>query len=417
MENMLTYNGTWTIPGNSDWDSQQFSGTLSFYGDKETVLELIHEPNTGAKRINHYYDVIWGTDARMQRYTLFNATFINNNDSTSFLFTIQYVLIGAHVKSIEDKCFKTCIVKYPFLNRWALDSRISGESQHNKTHFILDFGKRTPFFSVKIEDNLEVTLFGQLTNNYTRYSIEANQITNLIINSTANISISSFIKSIAEFTQFLSIALFSEQHPAEAYFFDSETNMRYPLLFKKRASVEPFVLSLIKFDSLKDRLPSLYINWHNNFNQIQPICNYLIRSIQFKSSFDAPDFLIVAQALDGYFKRFVNKKRGKDHRKFIDQIDILLREFMNVELVNKSKLDSTVLEHSRHKYSHLIPDDDEKIAKAVDGEELYWLTQKCIVLLTCCILDMLGLTKDEINLCCNNSPVQQIVESFPLWLD
>jgi hypothetical protein len=160
-----------------------------------------------------------------------------------------------------------------------------------------------------------------------------------------------------------------------------------------------------------------YKTWHENYSQINPICSYLIRSIKYNTAFDAPDFLIVAQALDGYFKRFVNHREGKDIKQYQHQIKMLLDAFKDVDVVRRCKLDPSILTQTRHKYSHLIPDDDKKITMAVDGEELYWLTQKCIVLLTCCILDMLGLTTDEINLCCNNSPVQQIVDSFPIWLD
>jgi hypothetical protein len=133
--------------------------------------------------------------------------------------------------------------------------------------------------------------------------------------------------------------------------------------------------------------------------------------------FDVPDFLTIAQALDGVFKRFVNNKDGKDTKQYKKEIEKLLKRFEGVEVIQKCNIDTEALTQTRHKYSHLIPDEDAKITKAVEeGEPLYWLTQKCIVLLTCCILDMLGLTTEEINLCCNNSPINQIVISIPYWL-
>ena len=73
---------------------------------------------------------------------------------------------------------------------------------------------------------------------------------------------------------------------------------------------------------------------------------------------------------------------------------------------------------TRHKYSHLIPDSDTKLKKAVDGEELYCLTLKGKILLTCCILDNLGLTIEEINQCCENKPITRIlkeIDDYEWW--
>jgi hypothetical protein len=148
-----------------------------------------------------------------------------------------------------------------------------------------------------------------------------------------------------------------------------------------------------------------------------PITKYLAQAVtEQKGEFDAPDFLIVAQALDGYFKRFVNKKDGKDIRKYDDQITKLLEYFKDVDALRACNLDAKVMAHSRHKYSHLIPNDETKnVEKAVSGEELYYLTRKAIVLLTCCILDNLGLTIDEINICFKDSAVEEIVHDIPFW--
>ena len=155
--------------------------------------------------------------------------------------------------------------------------------------------------------------------------------------------------------------------------------------------------------------------WHDIFDKMAPISNYLIDSLQKKNRFDVPDFLIIAQALDGYHKRFVNKKNGKDIRKYEDQIEILLNQFKDVKAIEKCHIKPIVLADSRNYYSHLFPDEEKK--SAVESEDLYWLTEKCKVLLTCCILNLLGLTNKEINLCCEKSPIIQIIDSFPLELD
>ena len=159
----------------------------------------------------------------------------------------------------------------------------------------------------------------------------------------------------------------------------------------------------------------MFAIWHENFDKIAPISRYLIDSLHRKHAFDVPDFLIIAQALDGYHKRFVNKKDGKDHKKYEDGIRILLEQFEDVDCVQKCNIDPTILRDSRNFYSHLCPDEEKK--SAVDNADLYWLTEKCKILLTCCILNMLGLTNEEINLCCEHSPISQIIDSLPLEID
>lgn len=73
-------------------------------------------------------------------------------------------------------------------------------------------------------------------------------------------------------------------------------------------STTPYKVPLVKYDRLADKVPLMLFAWHANFEQLSPICNYLIRSLRYNRFFDAPDFLIIAQALDGYYKRFINKR-------------------------------------------------------------------------------------------------------------
>ena len=417
MANPTTFHGVWWVPEEHPFLEKRFSGTLTYYGDKNSILDLIHEPKSGATQINHSYEVIWGEDAGGSIYTLFGATSVRNMSFTTFEFVIRFILIGKHVRSLDEACFDTCMVKFPYLNHWALDNRINGGASHSQTIISLDLGVRAPFLSVEIDDGLRVMLWGQLTDSINRYSIRADQVTNLNIDTLRNASLNTFLKTISEFSQFLSIALFAEQHPSEITFANKGVRFNYPLLFKKNPSSEPFVKSLIKYDELQLRVGDILHKWHINYDRSYLISHYLIRALsERKDVFDVPDFLTIAQAIDGYYKRFVNHKDGKDTHQYKQQLDKLLKKFKGVDVLQQCNINSEVLTQTRDKYSHLIPDEDKKIKDAVeDGEPLYWLTQKCIVLLTCCILDMLGLTTDEINRCCNDSPVEQITNSIPPW--
>jgi hypothetical protein len=215
-----------------------------------------------------------------------------------------------------------------------------------------------------------------------------------------------------EFSQFLSIALFCEQSPNEVTLVNKENGRKTMVMFTINESKDPHSEQLIKYDVLSGKLPKILKSWHEQYERVSPIAGYLIQSLNNSNTFDVPDFLIIAQALDGYHKRFVNKKGGKDHQKYEDGIKILISQFDNVDCVKKCNIDPLILKDSRNFYSHLSPDEEKK--SAVNGDSLYWLTEKCKVLLTCCILNMIGLTNKEINLCCKDSPISHIIGSLPL---
>ena len=428
--NPQIYHGEWWVPAVLDYDMRsicfepekmvghetKYKGTLTYYEDKNSTLELyLYPSNFHAK---HYCqnDVMWGQDANGNIFTLFNVTMKEQQrvDFTDTKFVVAYILIGEHVLSAFDKCYRSCIVQFPYLRNWAFHGNITKSNAGTSISF------KSPIYAEKLletttEDGVLWRLWQGQTIKRSIYDLKITQSTTLEIEALEATSIRSCMRHIEEFAQFLSIALYCDQNPTEVKFVNKENKHESVFLFKKDASADPGVLSLIKFGILKEKLPKMLNIWHKNFEKVAPISSYLIESLQKKSRFDVPDFLIIAQALDGYHKRFVNKKNGKDIRKYEDQIEILLNQFKDVKAIEKCHIKPIVLADSRNFYSHLFPDEEKK--SAVESEDLYWLTEKCKVLLTCCILNLLGLTNKEINLCCEQSPISQIIDSLPLEIE
>lgn len=423
------YHGEWWVPAVADYNTRmnfpepeqlmghekKYTGTLTYYGNEDSVLELLHVPSTS--HYSHYgqNNVMWGSDRNGNRFTLFNVAVREDPrvDMSSIHFVVGVILIGAHVMSIDDRQWKKCVVRFEFLNNWLFNETrkyLTPKLIDNTYHLDAAIGNKT-----LLEAAVEKELQWKLENNIS-VAEEVRGITiikNPFLNIEASnpISLKAIFKMVNEFEQFLSIALYCEQSFNSIRVFNAERDHECVLLIKNGISIDPIFSALVKFDLFKDELPSMLIKWHENFDRIAPISSYLIDSLQ-KSRFDVPDFLIIAQALDGFHKRFVNKKDGRDVRKYEEQIQILLNKFKSVKAIKACKINPIVLKDSRHKYSHLYP--DEEVSQAVEGDELYWLTEKCKILLTCCILNMIGLTNHEINLCCEGySPIKQIVDSLP----
>lgn len=424
--NPQIFHGEWWLPAKADPSNsifmtlpeggeRKYTGTLTYNEDEDSTLVLYHVPSGYHYSHYNYNKVLWGKDSNDNIFTLFNVAMREKRgmDFSCVTYVVGMILIGEHVLSFTDCWTKKCVVYFPYLNNWIYnETQYFIKSFYSENAFLLqsDFNNKI-LFEVNTKDHTSLRL---CYNNIVEHDVEGYKVKRMpyfAIEASNSQSIEYYLKIIVELEHFLSIALYCEQSISTIEFSGSNTKRNCRLLIKREPSINPNFSSLIKYVQLKEKLPDMLAIWHENFDKISPISSYLINSLHRKHAFDVPDFLIIAQALDGYHKRFVNKLNGKDHKKYEDGIKILLEQFEDVDCIQKCHIDPQVLTQSRDKYSHLLLDEDKPLA--VDGSELYWLTEKCKVLLTCCILNLLGLTNEEINLCCEHSPISQIVDSLP----
>ena len=399
---------------------EELMGTLFYYKDKPSILKLYHAPALGLiSSMPCNYDVVWGSDANGYELTLFNLRMIEQPDMSTTIFSVEYCLVGRHIETIDTPVFDRCIVRFPYLKNWAFKCVRCIQNTDEGITTILSKEIKSSILEWTIEDKIKLQLHRDYNYHYTRYETTIKEDTFLYICGDEPISIRKFLQLAHIFKQFLSIALYGEQHPCSIEFrVSTEVDRKSTkLLYRLRESRQPFIIPLIKFELLESKLSDILRKWYSDYEQMAPICDYLIQSIH-RDSFDTPNFLIIAQALDGYHKRFVNKRNGKDVRKYEQQMNALLKLFNNVGVLQKCKIDTEVLAHSRHKYSHLMPDEDTKnTERAVSGSALFRLTLKAMALLTCCILDNLKLTTDEINKCLEDSELSRIIDTISFYED
>lgn len=425
MDNQQTYYALWESPDKERMlNPCQCMGILCYDSNKDIILTLMIPPKQGViSKFYEHYDVLCGKDANGVKYTLFDLNKIRTSENdfnlSKYEFKVRFILVGEHILSLDTELFDRCVVQFPRLIDWAYKSQITKLNEPNNVMEYRVTRTKDTILEVDIDDDIRYILNPRCLsdNRGNFFGVTLKQFTELIIESNCKKTIRDLINSTIEFNNLLSIVLFSEQTPSSIEFYTSNDKYRrFKLLFKNSKIDNTHGIPLIKFEQLKDKISSIFKKWHENYKQIFPICNHLITAIQNEGEFDDSNFLIIAQALDGYFKRFVNKGDGKDIRKYEEQIEKLLEHFKDITLLQSCNLNAKAFAHSRHKYSHLIPDEETKnIEMAVKGEELYYLANKGIVLLTCCILDNLGLTNEEINICFKNSVIEDIVKEIPFW--
>lgn len=123
---------------------------------------------------------------------------------------------------------------------------------------------------------------------------------------------------------------------------------------------------------------------------IMPIRSHLVDSLNRHGVFSSTDFLIVVQAIEGFYCRF--RQDNESLRKIIEN---LVTEFSDVRCVEMEEDDYQKIVDSRHYYSHLLP--PGKKTHVVQGKELYELDFKLRKILLCCVLNFMGLDNSTID--------------------
>lgn len=411
--NNHVFHGRWWAPdGVRRFKDVACMGTLIIEEDGSSKLEIYHDQRCSAVfRVYEKYDVIWGETADGRKISVFGLEMLEENKYFQASFKAHAVIVGVHLKTGHINSFKTCVVLFPYLRNWAFVPKVKKTELEKDVHdFVVYFRKDNHILATaQIDENTELHIYRHIEYKYDQYDTSITQSTYLSFTTTTLSSPNFFVDCITEYSQFLSLALFSKQEPAEIWLRKDDKSPYCQLFYKVDKSVNPNNFSLIPFNKFQEKIPEILTTWHRIYPQISQICHYLLSSINY-DEFDVPDFLIVAQALDGYHKRFLNKKNGKDIRKYEDEINAMLNQFDDVASVRKCHIDCQMMADTRHKYSHLIPDEEDEGKKIAIGDELFRLTQKAKILLSCCLLDLLGFSHSDIDVCFASSSLKFLID-------
>ena len=413
------YKGYWYLPNKPD---RKIAGILSFKDRESSTLELIGDLELYDNPIYaisgpETYNVIWGINEEAKKITLFNCNLVNRHfnlksDFPIKKFSIQYILVGQHISSAEDKLFDVCRVEIPILTKWCFPAVIQQSIQfQDGGHKIDSMGLSIKcskldqaIESVNIDGlGLKVSLYPQINISWEYCAPETKQFTTLVIENDLKETIWSFIHYVYIFEQFLSFATLSNVDVSKFTLQNKDTYEELKngqklydsvLLYYNRPDINDGIRHreqfLFKYDSIKDKFPEIIRHWYLETDDIAPIRSHLIQSIQSKKLFTSIDFLIVFQAIEGYMIRF---KYGDKSVK--QNLKTLIEEYNDIRNLNCDKIDVDAVVDSRNYYSHFM--NKSKKPRTIDGYELFCQTCKLKDLLICCMLSFMGLNHDEIN--------------------
>lgn len=403
METIKEFKGFWWLPTNPE---KKIAGELRYSRTENTTLELIGEFQEGDRLLDindqRRYDIIQGALSDGKDVTIITSFPIDASYNTSCSFPIvkyltPLVIHGKHLQNLDERFLFRITISYDELSMWYRPDLIKHVFFQRKVIFA---ERNTEQYELRfeIDSNTTIILSPKVDIKLDATSQKFIQYTNLIIEFIQPVELQEAIRIIGGFNQFLSFATFSSVQCKEICFdYDGRADNHIYYHFSKE-EYKPFLEHfryLFTYETIKEKFPTIIKKWYEDDNII-PIRTHLIQSLNRGGKFSSADFLVVVQAIDGYYKRF-KKNRTKLYKILVE----LFKEFSDISCLELTEADISRIVYSRDYYSHLLPVRNKE--HIISWHELHELDFQLKKLLICCLLQFIGFDNIEINMICSKS--------------
>ena len=399
MNTIATYTGIWRFPLKDSFEDCM--GILEITDNGIMRLEIDHSDTLGVnlQRIDSYPQIL-GKLNQDTPVTLGDVNLRSTHNFTRSTFLVEKAILGALVDSFDEPAFNACIATYQYLRDWTKPNNIVLSHEGVNPVIKLDFETKNETSHISIEPDVDAYLWDEVGYNHEMYDYKLYQKSSFNLESKKGISANKCFEIVNKFSLFLSIALYRRQSPSHIIFRCAEQpNYNIYFYFRHKTALEPGYSSLISYKDHKESIPSILEKWFSSYGDIAPIARYLINGISREDISEAPDYLCIAQGLDGYYRRFL-RPDCKSSAPFNNVIREIREHFIGVNVISKCRFWSDSFQAARNYYTHLLNERTaEKYRLILEQTNLRLLNDKAIILLTCCVLDFFGFTNDEINKC------------------
>ena len=277
---------------------------------------------------------------------------------------------------------------------------------NNKCIELIATHSKSSIVEVQVTDEMTFILEPRITFSQTQMGLiaEFGQATDLVIDFKIPVHLQFILNVVKEFEQILSVATLSRVQCKQLFLYDENDNtvsgqkhiieILHHFFREEYNPNTKFTNYLFTYDSIKNEFSNVLQKWYSN-EDIMPIRSHLVDSLNRHGKFSSTDFLIVVQAIEGFYCRF-----RKDGPKLDSILKALVEEFRDIRCIEMEDDDYDKIVDTRNHYSHLLP--PGKKSYVVNGFELYDLDFKLRKILLCCVLNFI---------CLNNSAIDRIVAS------
>jgi hypothetical protein len=444
MTNSISFKGVWFLPIDPN---KKVAGILSFNQEDGAELELIGQLSSilDFNEI-HSPEIILGISTDGKLITLYkNYEYFKSKSIPGFgisKYNTQFILIGSHFENEKDLFFNSLIVDFSYLNEWV--NQIGFENIES------NFEKNTSDIRYKKPQNIEFKISEHLNGSF-EFSFNApmhnfihsavvNQITYLRLNSLSGMTFFEIMDAMWHFNNFLVLGVYEDVYPFSVLLTNSdnfeelngvkyftETKVYYKIKSARNNNIRKHQNNfLFTYTHLNQNFELIIQNWFKNKEKLNTISVSLIENL-LNNKFNENSFLDIIRALETYHRRF--KKNELDSKenyslKLQNILDSIPKEYYEwlkgllafsnepslgerlkniFELLSESKVINTIInphevilntKNSRNYYTHF----SVKLKnKALEGVELYRLTEKLQIVLFYLILNEIGFEISQID--------------------
>ncbi len=429
MEEIQEFTGIWYLPDKQD---NPVAGMLHYNKKEKILLELIgslfHEDNPVKVFFDDesdYQPIIYGESSDGKKMTLVNCNkgaqsynFSSRFPLTSF--NCQYIIVGTHLIDKNQRCFNRINVIIPELSQWIypslIEKKIFFDNEKLSKYEINIPLEQKILKEVELNDHFKLILKSgcNFKESNDQRDLKVNQYTYFQVETIDEKSaFPDFLEQAYLFIHFLSLASLTAQSPTEIYLFNNDDFQAFnnekhfnaiEILSINRfeESNKEKAILLFRYNKIENEFPEIIKKWYSLSKELAPIRNHLLNSIQKKTTFTSLDFLIVVQALEGYHTRFVKfQKKGRIYLR--ERLEHLIQLYSpEIQKIKDIDFNIQKVVDSRDYFSHFFPRSEK--TNIVDGLELFELTKKLKLLLICCVLDLVGFSKQKINEIVKSNP-------------
>lgn len=418
MEESRVYKGKWWIPSNPE---DLVSGHLTIQPNGVVKLELIgsfekREKGGDLERVDSViYGLSFAPNNHAKEISLFDCHSASTwNPSLPFTitrYTCRFALVGVHVETMSTPLFFKAQIHYDELTYWCPPNNIRtawSDSEISLTVKTVD-EESSKMATICMDDGYTLNLKENCNYNHPKdFAVYADQLTCLEV-LKEEICAEEAVMMARQMERFLSLATLLPVEHTKIWLYSKEESQTsekgetyyhaielVTYLYKDRPEKIQDHNFLFKYSDVADVFPDMFKRMYSS-ESVSLIWTMLLDSLEKKRVFTSNDFLLVAQALDGFAKRF---RKGKHIE---NEFTELRDEFKDIGRLNLTDEDLKEAAGSRNYYSHVLRVDLKEDKKAQDGFKLYDLMGRMRVLLICCVMDFLGLDHAKINQLLNNS--------------
>lgn len=428
MTESLVIKGYWWLPSSPE---TAVAGIMTYTPNESIVLELVGQLKSGISALEEFINreeegAIFGFSSDAKEISLLNCYPSGGNINSSCRFPIQrykcqHLIIGTHIQTLDNPLFFKAQIEIPYLSLWATPNSIENTMSFNEKQvekYCISF--KTEGFHINAVEIGEYTLsidgFVNYKGDYFEPKIK--QKTMISLTNKSDYSLKEALGKIFLFEQFLSFAALKAVESSKIVLYDKSKYQQFengkkhffPIQYirvyhgteiQDEQNITNRLSFLFSYETIQAEFQSILKKWYLEQADIAPIRHHLIECVRLKGTFSSVDFLVIIQAIEGFWWRFRDDDyKLKNHIPCRKQtslntiLESLINEFKEIAILKLNELNIQEVVDSRHYFSHFVPKTKKPFAR--DGLELYYITSKIRKLLICCLLNFIGFSNSQI---------------------